>query len=283
MRIVEIAIAAVLGGAIGFAASQLATDDDRDAGQDIAAAIDAGVNKRLEALGLTDAAALDGKISGGVAQFLADQPEAVMIALEQHQANQKAQQEAELRKTVASLGDALTGQSGDPSLGADASEADVTLVEFFDYRCGYCKRSLETVMALADEDPKLRVVLKEFPILGPESLAAAQVSLAAHNVDPSKYKGLHLAMMRHRGGYDPASLLGVAAKAGYDPVAIEAAMKDGAVRQQIRNGYEIAEALGIRGTPAFVIGDRVIPGAVSGATLREAIEEARGKSATGKR
>ena len=72
----------------------------------------------------------------------------------------------------ADLGDALTSQPNDPALGADAATADVVLVEFFDYRCGYCRRSLEGVMALVEEDPKLRVVLKEFPILGPESMLA---------------------------------------------------------------------------------------------------------------
>lgn len=278
MRIMELAIAAAVGGAIGFAAS-LAMVDAPKAGPDISALVDARaqeqVDARLADLGLATATDLDSRISGGVAQFLADQPEAVMTALELHQMNEKAREEDARKETLASLGDALTKQPGDPAIGASAETAEVTLVEFFDYRCGYCKRSLETVLDLAKEDPTLRVVFKEFPILGPESLAAAQVSLAANQVDPSRYDALHTALMRHSGGYDKATLLGVAAKVGYDPVDIEAALANGAIRAQIRNGYEIAEALGIRGTPAFVVGSTVIPGAVSGERLREAIEAAR--------
>ena len=276
MRIVEIAISAILGGAVGFAASQYAGDARQPAETaSIAALVDEGVAARLDDLGIGDAAALGGRISGGVAQFLADQPEAIVAALEQHQANQAAQEEEDRRQTLASLGDALTNQPGDPAFGADADVADIVLVEFFDYRCGYCKRSLESVLSLTAEDAKLRVVLKEFPILGPESVAAAQISLAAYAVDPKAHKDLHTRLMLHRGGYDRTTLLGLAAKAGYDPVAIEAAMANGAVQAQIRHSYEIAEALGIRGTPAFIIGESVIPGAVSQSRLRQEIEGAR--------
>jgi len=275
MRIAEILISAVLGGAIGFAASQFAGQGA--GGGDVEALVDARVSERLAALGL-EGGDLDGRISGGVAQFLADQPEAVMTALERHQENVQTREEEARRNAVANLGDALTGQPGDPAIGAAAADADVTLVEFFDYRCGYCKRALAGVLALADTDPKLRVVLKEFPILGPESIAASQVSLAAHQIDPVKYRGLHEALMHHTGGYDKTSLLGVAAEAGYDPVEIERAIAGDAVSAQIRNAFEIAEALGIRGTPAFVIGDIVIPGAVGKDRLRTAIETVRAQN-----
>lgn len=274
MRILEIAVTAVVAAAIGFAASQYAQRDG-DGSADLAKLVDERIDARFDGLGLASGGDLDSRISGGVAQFLADQPEAVYGALERHHANEQAREAEALRQTVASLGDALTGQTGDPAFGADAATADVTLVEFFDYRCGYCKRSLEGVMSLAESDPKLRVVLKEFPILGPESVAAARASLAANRVDPSRYMDFHVALMRHRGGFDAASLLAVAAAAGYDPSAVEAAMADDAITIQIRNGYEIAEALGIRGTPAFVVGDQVISGAVGPDALRRAIEDAR--------
>ncbi len=274
MRLADIVIAAVVGGAIGFAASHYVAGQ-RDETAAVEAMIDARVADRLAALGLEDKGALDGRISGGVAQFLADQPEAVYAALEQHQANIAAAEEEERRQTVANLGPALFEQPEDPAFGATEAEADVTLVEFFDYRCGYCKRSLETVLALAETDPKLRVVMKEFPILGPESIAATRVSLAAYRTDPAPYRDFHAALMRHRGGYDKEALLQIAAEAGYDPAAVAANMEDEAISKQIRNSYEIAEALGIRGTPAFVVGDRVIPGAVSADSLRDAIETTR--------
>lgn len=282
-----IGAAAIVGAIAGFAAGRYASMTG-EANPETAAMIDAKINAEVEArvgaqvdarlaeLGVGSASDLDGRISGGVAQFLADQPEAVYGALERHQANEQAREEEARRQTVADLGSALTSQPNDPAFGATAADADVVLVEFFDYRCGYCKRAMEGVMSLADADPKLRVVMKEFPILGPESVAATRVSLAANLVDPALYKEFHVALMRYRGGYDAASLLGLAAEFGYDPAAVQTAMNDEAVTAQIRNGYEIAEALGIRGTPAFVIGDQVIPGAVGPDRLKAAIEEARG-------
>ena len=166
----------------------------------------------------------------------------------------------------------VSGQPDTNGYAADMADARI------DERCGYCKRSLENVMTLVKDDPTLRVVMKEFPILGPESVVVTRVSLAANSIDPSRYSDLHSALMTHRGGYDKASLLAVVAENGYDPAKVEEAMGSQGVSEQIKNAYEIAEALGIRGTPAFVIGDRVIPGAVSTATLREAIETARGAS-----
>ncbi|MGZ0188265.1 MAG: DsbA family protein [Alphaproteobacteria bacterium] len=277
MRFADIIISAVIGGAIGFAASHYVSGqpDTNGYAADMA---DARIDERLKMLGLENKGDLDSKISGSIAQFLSDQPEAIVAALEQHQTNLTAREAEDLRKTVTNLGSALTAQSNDPAIGADLASAEVTLVEFFDYRCGYCKRSLENVMTLVKDDPTLRVVMKEFPILGPESVVVTRVSLAANSIDPSRYSDLHSALMTHRGGYDKASLLAVVAENGYDPAKVEEAMGSQGVSEQIKNAYEIAEALGIRGTPAFVIGDRVIPGAVSTATLREAIETARGAS-----
>jgi len=276
MRIFEIVVAAVMGGAVGFAASHVIANKSDDQ-PDVAAIVDERMDARLAELGLADKSDLDGRISGGVAQFLAEQPEAVMTALEQHRANEEAREEAARRKAVADLGDALFKQSDDPAIGAAADEADVVMVEFFDYRCPYCARALDTVSGVKDSDKKLRIVLKEFPILGPASVAASRVSLAANRVDPKLYEPLHLALMGYKGDYSTEDLLGVAASVGYDPAAVAAAMEGEAVSAQIRNVYEIAEALGIRGTPAFVIGEQVIPGAVGPDALQAAIAAVREK------
>jgi protein-disulfide isomerase len=277
MRFADIIISAVIGGAIGFAASHYVSGQ-RDGNEYATDVAEARIDDRLKTLGLVSKGDLDGRVSGVIAQFLADQPEAIVAALEQHQTNLAAQEVEDFRKTVANLSGALTAQSNDPAIGADLASAEVTLVEFFDYRCSYCKRSLENVMALTKDDPTLRVVMKEFPILGPESVTVTRVSLAANSIDPARYSNLHAALMTHNGGYDKASLLTVVAENGYDSAKVEEAMGSDIVSEQIKNAREIAEALGIRGTPAFVIGDRVIPGAVSAATLREAIETARGAS-----
>lgn len=121
--------------------------------------------------------------------------------------------------------------------------------------------------------------MKEFPILGPDSVTASIISLASNMVNPDKYGDLHDRLMQHQGPYDEATLLAIAADAGYDPSKIQAAMTDKSLNSQIQNARAIAEALNIRGTPAFIIGDKIIPGAVPLQQLRSAIEEARANSA----
>ena len=178
-------------------------------------------------------------------------------------------------KLLRSLNDPLFSQPTDPSIGATASEADVSIVEFFDYRCGYCRRAHSSIVELIKTDSKIRVVLKEFPILGPDSVSAAMISLSANMINPEKYADLHDRLIQHQGPYDEATLLALAADVGYDPAGIQAAMTNKALTTQIENARQIAEALNIRGTPAFIIGDKIIPGAVPLQQLRAAIEEAR--------
>lgn len=278
MRMLHVIVSAVVGGAIGFAASHTVSQRD-DPAPLVAAAVDKAVkqavNERMAALGVETAADIDGKISGGVTQFLTDQPEAVVAALEAYQAQEQAKEAQKLKDAVRNLSSALTEQAADPVFGADTASADITVVEFFDYRCGYCKRALDSVIALADEDKKVRVVLKEFPILGPESVTASRVSLAANAIDPKLHFPLHEALMRHRGSFDETTLLGLAAAAGYDPLIVAEKMKSNEVSAHIRHTYETAEALGIRGTPAFVIGEEIIPGAVSKSAMHDAVKAAR--------
>jgi len=278
MRMLHVIVSAVVGGAIGFAASHTVSQRDDPAPMVAAAvkqAVKEAVDQRLAALDVETAADLEGKISGGVAQFLADSPEAVVAALEKYQANEQAREAEQRKDAVRNLSSVLTEQAADPVLGADAATADITVVEFFDYRCGYCKRALDGVVALADEDKKIRVVLKEFPILGPDSVTAARVSLAANKIDPSMHFPLHEALMRHRGSFDETTLLGLAAATGYDPLKVAEMMKSEEISAHIRQTYEAAEALGIRGTPAFVIGDEIIPGAISKSAMQDAVRAAR--------
>ncbi len=276
MRFPEILLSAAVGGVIGFAASEYAGSLTSSPPQETNTK-DA-VSMQLSDLGITNKSSLEDIISAEVSKFLNEKPEAVVAALEKYQENQAKVAEVELVNTLRSLKDALLNQSNDPSLGATAAEADVTLVEFFDYRCGYCKRVLPSVMELAKSDKKLRIVMKEFPILGPDSVTASIISLASNMVNPDKYGDLHDRLMQHQGPYDEATLLAIAADAGYDPSKIQAAMTDKSLNSQIQNARAIAEALNIRGTPAFIIGDKIIPGAVPLQQLRSAIEEARANS-----
>lgn len=138
-------------------------------------------------------------------------------------------------------------------------KGDVTVVEFFDYNCGYCKRGFSDVAQLIKDDAKVKVVFRELPILSKGSEEAAQVALAARM--QGKYWEFHSAMIQHKGQADMASALKLAEKAGLDMNRLKADVKSEAVTSEIKKVRELAQTLGINGTPHFLVGDRSIPGA----------------------
>ncbi len=156
-------------------------------------------------------------------------------------------------------------------------DGDVTLVEFFDYNCGYCKRAMADMLDLLKADPKLKVVLKEFPVLGPSSVEAAQVAVAVRMQDPGgkKYLDFHQRLLGGRGQADKARALAAAKEAGLDIARIEKDMNSPEVRTTLEENFKLAEAMGMNGTPSYVIGKQVVVGAVGLSTLKEKINTAR--------
>lgn len=155
----------------------------------------------------------------------------------------------------------------DPSYGPE--HARVTLVEFFDYRCPYCKQMAKGVDDLMASDPDLRVVFKEFPILTPDSVTASKAALAAHR--QGKYLPFHRLLMEHRGVFDQETLDTLAAQAELDLDRLRKDMDDPEILEALRANHRLAEKLSIDGTPAFVLGDQIVPGAVPIEELREKI------------
>ena len=156
------------------------------------------------------------------------------------------------------------------------ASADVTIVEFFDYQCGYCKRVHPSLTTLLQRDPGVRLVLKELPVLGPASEMAARAAVASL-AQPGKYHAFHTALMQNQGSLDEASVLAIAGRAGVDVTKLSAEMKSDRVASVIKANRELAAALGVNGTPAFVIGDRLVPGAVSLERLVELVGQQRKK------
>ena len=152
-------------------------------------------------------------------------------------------------------------------------QGDVTLVEFFDYNCGYCKRALIDLVELMKDDPKLRVVLKEFPVLGPGSVEAAQVGVAVRMQDKTgkKYLDFHQKLLSGRGQVDKARALAAAKEVGLDMARLEKDLASEEVRASLEESFKLAEALGLNGTPSYVIGNDVVIGAVGAATCRKAL------------
>lgn len=157
-------------------------------------------------------------------------------------------------------------------------KGDITIVEFFDYNCGYCKRVAPTVDALIKNDPNIRVVYKEYAILGPPSVLAAKAALAARR--QGKYHEFHDALMKG-GRAGQSSVQKIAARLGIDHDRLKKDMEDPALDAMIRKNYRLADALGIAGTPAFVIGDQVVPGAIGPDQFAAIIREQRARRKSG--
>ena len=158
-------------------------------------------------------------------------------------------------------------------------EGDVTLVEMFDYNCGYCRQVVADVMALVEEDPDLRVILKEFPILSQGSVDAARVGILVNREDVD-YQQFHTALYSSRGAVDTEAALAAAEELGLSRVSLELDMNSQDVSDALQRTYQVAQALGVSGTPTFIIGNEVIPGAVSKDELATRIANMRECGAT---
>ncbi len=154
-------------------------------------------------------------------------------------------------------------------------DGDTTLVEFFDYNCSFCRRAMSDLQQLLENDPQLRVVLKEFPVLGEGSVEAARVSIALHMTDPSKYEQFHFTLMSERGQVDGATAMAIAEEIGVSPNDLQLLLDTGEVDATINEVYEIAGYLNLSGTPSYVTPKEVVVGAVGYEALRTKIAEAR--------
>jgi protein-disulfide isomerase len=181
-----------------------------------------------------------------VHDYLMAHPEVILEAVQALQARQEAEAAARAAANLAQLRDDIFG--GPATMIAGNPDGDVTLVEFFDYRCGYCRRVAPDVLALIQRDSGVRFAMKEFPILGEESVYASRAAIAAAAQD--MYWEMHLALLNFRGTYDEDSIRAIAADLGMDPDRLVADMASSQVDAVINRNYELAQALGINGTSA---------------------------------
>jgi protein-disulfide isomerase len=215
-----------------------------------------------------------GEIEKIIKDYLISHPE----VLEQASAElekRKQEAEAERAKTqIASHAQALFHSPRQVTVGN--TKGDVTLVEFFDYNCGYCKRALADLTTIMKDDPNLRVVLKEFPVLGPGSIEAAKVAVAVRMQDSGKkYFDFHTRLLGGRGQADLAHALQAAKEAGFDMARLQKDMNSDEVKSSIEEDMKLAEALGLNGTPSYIIGSQVVIGAVGLDALKQKVNVAR--------
>ncbi len=198
-------------------------------------------------------------------------PEIVMEAVGILQRRDAAEAEARAQETLGTARDRLERDPNAPVAGNP--DGDVTVVEFFDYNCPYCRRAADQVAALVDEDDMVRIVYREWPILGEGSVAAARAALAAREQDG--YEAIHAAMMAANGRLDEAAVLRIAGDVGLDVDRLRADMDAPEVQNHIDASMALAEELGFTGTPSFVIGDTRAPGLIDAGQMIEAVEAAR--------
>ena len=203
--------------------------------------------------------------------YLLAHPEVIRDAIQALQAKEEAAKAGLQSEAVTGNKDKIFADPAAPFAGNPVG--DVTIVEFFDYKCPYCKQVSPALKELLQTDKGLKLVFKEFPILGEPSVLAARAALAA--AKQGKYVAFHEAMMAHRGALDLTSIATVAAGIGLDAEKLVADMKSEEIEQQLTDNHALAMALSVRSTPTFIIGDKVLPGALSIDQLRELITDYR--------
>jgi protein-disulfide isomerase len=211
------------------------------------------------------------QIEGIIKDYLIKHPEVIQDVMS---ALDKKQQEAEAQKATASIKDNNATLFNSPhQVVLGNPQGKVEIVEFFDYNCGFCKRALPDMLTLLKNDPDIKFVLKEFPVLGEGSVEAAHVAVAARMQDPTgkKYIDFHQKLLGGRGPADKARALAVAKDVGFDMTRLEKDMNSDEVKTTIDEDMKLADALGVNGTPSYVIGNELIVGAVGLDELKEKI------------
>ncbi|WP_136616296.1 MULTISPECIES: DsbA family protein [Mesorhizobium] len=206
-----------------------------------------------------------------VHDYILAHPEVLMQALQSLDQRQREAEAAQAKQVLKARADDIFRDKQSP-IGGNA-EGDVTLVEFFDYNCPYCRQMAPVMEQAVADDPQLKIVYKEFPILGPDSLFAAKAALAADK--QGKYTAFHKALIGSRTRVTEAVVLKIAAEAGLDVERMKTDMQQPDIQALIDRNVELAQALRITGTPGFVVGDQIFPGATDLATMKKLIRQAR--------
>ena len=238
----------------------------------------------IATLGLASALGLSGGAMAGTAlspeqqaevkaligSYLRENPEVVIEAIQAWRSKQEAAEAAMTRETIAEL---MQEAKDTPSPIWGNPQGDVTVVEFFDYNCPYCKSVFPGMQKLVREDGNIKVVMKELPVLGPNSEYAARAALAAQK--QGKYEAFHAQMMNKDSRLSPEGVLEAARKVGLDIDRLKKDMESAEVAHELERSSVWAQRLGVSGTPAFVIGEELIPGAIDGRQMKRYVDKAR--------
>ena len=213
------------------------------------------------------------EISNLVRQYIKRNPEIILEALEDIQKREEIQKEKAQRTQLKLNEKFIERDIDDPILGNP--DGKIVITEFFDYQCGYCKRMLKILLDISKNNNDVKIILKEYPILGPVSTLAAQVALAAKK--QNKYAEIHAALMQLRGRLSEPAVFQIAKEVGLTTEQLREDMMDPKILKHLTRTRELGKQLMIRGTPAFIINDTISPGALTKYQLLELIADARQK------
>ncbi len=215
----------------------------------------------------------DDKIEAAVENFIAEKPEKLIEALQRGQQAQAQRKAEEAQQSISKKRNELEKDDGTPVFGNP--EGDVVIVKFSDYNCGYCKRVMPTLNELLGADSNIKVVVKDFPILGPQSVQNAKAALAVYALDEAKYQGFHEAMLK-RTPRNQDQLVALAGEFGVDKNRLLAKMEEASIGDQLAENMKLGQSIGVQGTPAFVVNGEFVRGAIGVDEFKRLIEDARG-------
>jgi protein-disulfide isomerase len=223
----------------------------------------------------TFADAQRGEIEGIIKKYLVEHPEIIQEALGELEKRQAAVEAERHRAGVKANAETIFNSPHQVVIGN--RKGDVNFVEFFDYNCGYCKRAMKDMLDLMKDDANLRVVLKEFPVLGASSVETATVAIAVRmqDADGKKYLDFHQKMLTGRGEANKARAMAVAKEIGLDMARLEKDLASPEIRATLEETFKLAESMGLNGTPSYVIGQDVVVGAIGIDGLKTKINYAR--------
>jgi protein-disulfide isomerase len=206
-----------------------------------------------------------------VEQYIRAHPEVIEQTLQALQVKREAEERERVRKLIATKQAELLNDPNSPVSGK--LDGDVTVVEFFDYRCGYCKRVAGAVTQLQQDDPNVRIVYKDYPILGEGSVLAARAALASSA--QGKHLAFHEALLASEEDLTPETIFALATAVGLDTEKLHRDMESPSIQTAIERNRTLARELGINGTPGFIVGTELVPGALELKDLQNLVNQVR--------
>ncbi len=219
------------------------------------------------------------KIEEVVKEYIENNPKAIIASLQKMQEREYEEMAKEAQMKIKDKKDDLQGKGHAITPYAGNKNGDVTIVAFLDYRCGHCKSSNTTLKELIAKYPNVKVIFKELPVLGPQSQKIAQTALAVYLINQQKYIQFHNAAM-NSSNLDNKAIENILKQMNIDIAKVTEITKDQRIAKELENVMNLAQQLGVRGTPAFIIDETLIPGAIDLNTMQEIVASARNKTKT---